>query len=269
MNENEVLGKVVEETAKNSIGKIVDGVGNFLGKICMPMAGELGRYFEDRVHIYRLKNIHKILERVQKELEGSDCGSISPKLLISYTEKASLCEDACVQKMWAGLLVGELKRSGTSDADLMYYDMLHSLNSYQARLLKLIYGDDRICYARQPLSFGSESNELNLEKPLSYTLVQILKLSPDPLNYIIHNSNHEEIISNPNDHSLAFEYVIPNIAGLQRLGLIKKYEIDHVKKELSIDPTIMGLDLYMNCTGVKIYPLAAYIVARKYWLEKR
>ena len=60
MNENEVLGKVVEETAKNSIGKIVDGVGNFLGKICMPMAGELGRYFEDRVHIYRLKNIHKI-----------------------------------------------------------------------------------------------------------------------------------------------------------------------------------------------------------------
>ena len=62
---------------------------------------------------------------------------------------------------------------------------------------------------------------------------------------------------------------MPNIVGLQRLGLIKKYEIDREKNELFIDPTIMGLDLYMNCTGIKLYPLAAYIVARKYWLEKR
>ena len=63
--------------------------------------------------------------------------------------------------------------------------------------------------------------------------------------------------------------ILDNKANTSLIELDKKYKIDLKKNIVEFDPTLFGLDFYMNCTGYKVYPLEAYLAAKKYWLEKK
>lgn len=267
MNENEIVEKIIEEGTKETIGKAVSGVGSFFNKICSPAAEELGLYLKDKMHIYRVMNLYKITQKVQKKLENNQKYQTNPRSLINFVEKASLCEDDNIQNMWAGLLLGRLTQPAQEDTDIIYYDLLNSLSIYQARILKLIYADDKICTFEQPLKICANDNELNLKEKIKIPIKQIMENSPTPLDYIFHNTTHEELINNEELYSISIGYIVPNFAGLQKMNLIKSYKIDLINKLVEFDPTLFGLDFYMNCTGYKMYPLETYLLTRKYWLE--
>lgn len=269
MDENELVEKVIEEGTKETVGKAVDGIGTFLGKICLPAAEEIGLYLKDKMHIYRVMNLYKITQKVQKRLENNGQYQINPRSLINFVEKASLCDDDNIQNMWAGLLSGRLTHPAQEDTDIIYYDLLNSLSIYQARIIKLIYGNDIICSFEQPLNICANENELNLKEKIQIPIKKILENSPTPLDYIFYNETHEEVIKNEEMYSITIGYIIPNFAGLQKMELIKSYKIDLKKNIVEFDPTLFGLDFYMNCTGYKVYPLEAYLAAKKYWLEKK
>ena len=269
MDDNEIVEKFIEEGTKETVGKAVNGVGQFLSKICLPAAEELGLYLKDKMHIYRVVNLYKITQKVQNKLDPNKKYEINPRSLINFVEKASLCGDENIQNMWAGLLSGRLAHPAIEDTDIIYYDLLNSLSIYQARIIKLIYKDDNICTFEQPLKTCSNENELNLKEKIQIPIKQILENSPTPLDYIFHKTTHEELINNEESYSITIGYIIPNFAGLQKMNLIKSYKIDLINNLVEFDPTILGLDFYMNCTGYKVYPLEAYLVTRKYWLENK
>ncbi len=267
MDENKIVEKIIEEGTKETVGKAVNGVGQFLSKICLPAAEELGLYLKDKMHIYRVVNLYKITQKVQKQLENKQHYEINPRSLINFIDKASLCDDENIQNMWAGLLSGSLLHPSSGDTDIIYYDLLNSLSIYQARIIKLIYKDDKICTFEQPLKICANDNELNLKEKIKIPIKQILENSPTPLDYIFHNTTHEELINNEELYSISIGYIVPNFAGLQKMNLIKSYKIDLINKLVEFDPTLFGLDFYMNCTGYKMYPLETYLLTRKYWLE--
>ncbi len=268
MDEKEFMREVISETTKKSIGKMVDGLGAFFSRICMPAADEIGLFLRDRVRLYRIINLQQVVLKTQKKLENKKIiNKMEPKSLIEFTEKASWIEDDDIQHMWAGLLVGTLTNKNQPDTDLIYYNLLNGINPYQARIINLIYGDNRICSFEQPLRSDISYDELNLQKELTFPLLRILEISPKPLDYIVENQNHIDILNNEENHWIAFGYTLPNITHLRRIELIKAYEFAEDQKSITFVPTLTGLDFYMNCTGEKIYPLEAYLVARKYWYE--
>jgi len=270
MDEKEIIQTVVEETAKNSVGKIIDGIGSFFGKICLPAAEEYGLYLRDKVHIYRLINLNKIVNKTKVLIKDKEIVSnISPKGLIEFIDRSSWNEDDVIQNMWAGLLAGEITNSSQTDSNFLYYNLLNEINPYQSRLIKLIFKDDRICTSLQPLKLENLYNELNLQEQISIPIRKILEIAPKPLDYIVQGHKHQDIINNEDDHFLALGYLLPNITHLRRLEIIKSYVISHKERTITFDPTLTGLDFYMNCTGLKVYPLEAYLVTRKYWLERK
>ena len=61
MNSDKIIEKSIEEGAKQTIGKMVDFVSSLLDKICTPAAEEFGLYLRDRVAIFRITNIYKVM----------------------------------------------------------------------------------------------------------------------------------------------------------------------------------------------------------------
>jgi hypothetical protein len=268
VKEEEILKDIVAETAKNSLGKMIDGIGEFLGRICLPAADEIGLFLRDRIRVYRAVNLYKVIQKAQTKLKDRPLvGQIEPRSLIEISERSSWSGDNKIQDMWAGLLAGILLNKSQPDAELMYFNLLSEINPYQARIIDLVYGDDRICSFEQPLRSDISYDELNLKEPLSIPIIKILEASPRPLDYIVHGHSHQDILNTEEDHSLAFGFILPNITHLRRIELIKAYEISDDDSEVTFVPTITGLDFYMNCSGYKIYPIEAYLVTRKHWKD--
>jgi hypothetical protein len=266
MDEKEILSTIAEEATKGTIGKIIDGVGTFLGKICMPAAEEFGLYLRDKVHYYRLSNLEKIVCKTQMAINDKPIvNQVTPKSLYDFIEKSSWSDDDGIQNMWAGLLVGELTNISQSDSNLPYYSLLAELSPYQARLVNLLYGDDRICSSVEDVGADDFDNELNLKEKLTFPIKKILEISPRPLDYIVQGHSHEDVLADQKDHWLAIKYLYPNITHLRRIGVIKSFTLSTKENTMTFDPTYIGLDFYMNCTGIRLYPLEAYIVTRRYW----
>ncbi|OAI18877.1 hypothetical protein A1507_08190 [Methylomonas koyamae] len=260
------LDKVIDK----SVGVAVNGLAKFFGAICMPAAEELGELVKDQVKYYRAKNLISIQQKIQKHVGElpSSAGKTSPKLLKVLIEDASWEEDDVVQALWAGLIAGEVASGSSSDDAVIYTEHLKSMSSYEARLIKLFYSDDRI--ADLAYIYSNSIDEYVTTKPIDIPIVDILRASPQPLDYVVQNQSHDEIISDPENHMLAFGFVKPQLHSLVRRGLINRWSITpelSPNDNVRIEPSSLGLDLYMRCTGYKIYPLEAYVLTRKHWRD--
>jgi hypothetical protein len=256
------IDKVVEKTAS----ELVEGVSSFFGKICMPAADELGQIIKDNIKFYRLKNLYRISVKTKKLLGSKENfeSSISPKLLKEIIDESSWESDDTIQNYWAGLLAGEIKTNSNGDDAIIYTSVLKDMSSYEARLVDIIYSDNCITELINAREGGK--HEFVGNPPITIPIVSILKASPTPLNYIVKNRNHEDIINNEKDHGLAFGFIKPQLQSLIRKNLIDDWT--NLGKKIEFNVTSSGLDLYMRCSGYKIYPLDAYIATRKYWLSQ-
>jgi len=260
----------IDKTIDKSISKVVDGVASFFGAMCMPAAEELGMLVREQVKFYRVKNLLKIKQKTEDLLNGevTSKSSISPKFLKAVIEDASWEEDNGVQSLWAGLVAGEIKHGSQSDEAIIYTELLKSMSSYEARLLKLIYSDDRI--ADLIYNRSHSKREFETVRPINIPLVNILSSSPIPLDYVIQNHSHEDIINDKKHHLLAFGFVKPQLHSLVHKGLLESWGASSditLENNIHFTPSSLGLDLYMRCTGYKLYPLEAYVATRKHWRD--
>lgn len=264
---------LVSQAGEKAVDRAVNGVANFFAAICMPAAEEFGLLLRDKVTYYRVRNLERIVVKVKAKLgdtQSMQSGNTSPKFLKDVLEEGSWAEDDSLQELWAGLVAGEAIRGDGSDDAVIYTEILKALSSYEARILNLVYGDDRVGSLVRNSS-GSESEYFAMD-PLEFPVKRILEISPRPLNHIVTHTTHTEILSNPLHHELAFGYVQPQLDSLVRKGLVRGWSrstLDAQATGVSFEASSVGLDLYMRCTGYSLYPLDAYVLARKHWREQR
>lgn len=262
--------KPVAKAVEKATDKTVDGLGAFFGAICMPAAEEFGLFLKDKVAVYRQRNLEKISQKAQKEIERQKVeisGQANPVLIREVLEEASWCEDEEIQSMWAGLLSVAAGNTAVSDDSLVYTDTLKRLTPFQARLLKEIYFDPRCCSVKPPIG-NHEDDVFYPENKLIYSVVDVLKIYPGDLSEIvpIANANHEKILATENDHSIALSRFRPQIEALKVLGLIHNVRfLDSGKEGIHVFPSLKGLDFFMRCLGYSIYPLEAFIVTLQHW----
>jgi hypothetical protein len=267
MDPDKIIEKSIEEGAKQTIGKMVDGVSSLLSTICKPAAEEFGLYLRDRIAIFRVTNLYNVISKVRKKLPDDlrkHNQNVSPKLIKGIIDESSWSDDEIVQEMWAGLLSGAVINDEVKDESIIYVNQLKDLSAYEARLINLIYSDFRIASVTNPGPI-----EMNFFRPsnvLKFTMSAVLDLSPTPLDYIIKGRSHDAILSNERDWGLALGHIKPQIDSLVRRGLIDHWREDS-RYFIVFAPTSAGLDLYMRCTGYKIYPLEAYLLSRQNWAK--
>lgn len=261
----------IDKVVDKSLVAAINGVSKFLGAICMPAAEELGGLVKDQVKYFRAKNLISIQQKIQKHIGPlpASAGNTSPKLLKVLIEDASWESDDVLQGLWAGLVAGEIKSCSSGDDAVIYTEQLKGMSSYEARIVKLVYGDDRV--ADLVYNRSNSSNEYVTINPIDIPITDILKVSPQPLDYIVQNYSHEDILSDPKHHLFAFGFVKPQLHSLVRRGLINKWSVSpelRPNNNIRFETSSLGLDLYMRCTGHKVYPLEAYVLTRKHWRDE-
>jgi len=280
MDSDKIIEKLAEETAKQSVGKLTEGICSFFSSICMPAAEEFGLLLRDQIAHYRLRNLFQIVRKTQKILKqhkAEGLGTVSPKLLNEYVSEATWAEDENIQNMWAGLLAAEAIHGSGSDDAIIYVNTLKSLSAYEARIIDLLYGDDRIASVENPSDiFDSMKSPLVapygffVKNPIHIPIKVLLDASPTGWNNVVQNRSHEQIINDPDERQLAYGYLVPILQSLKRQALIGLFErTEDSKDNINFVPTTMGLDFYMRCTGYRIYPLEAYILTRGHWCKEK
>lgn len=135
MNDEDLLGT---KALGRATEKTVDGVGTFLGKICMPVAEELGLFLQDHVRAWRAHNAIEIEKKAIK-LSSSNGGikdkSVHPLLAWKIIENGSFSDTEELQKLWAGLLVSSCDFE-PDDSNHIFIDILNQLSIIQIRLIE-------------------------------------------------------------------------------------------------------------------------------------
>lgn len=159
MNENnkslDIIGiKPIGETINSIFNKSIEGIEGFLKSVCKPALDEFGLYCGDKVRVWRLNNIIKILEKSQNKLTFINDKlelKIDPKIALGIIENGSLTDDITLQELWSGLFAASCT-SEVSDENIIFVDILKKLTSSQAKILmyscenasKIVYDDDLI-----------------------------------------------------------------------------------------------------------------------------
>lgn len=125
------------QPASKAIEKSIDGLGAFLGKICMPVAEEIGLYFQDKVKVWRANNATEIGKRAEKLVNangGIEGKSIHPLLAWKIIENGSLADSNELQDAWAGLLASSCSEH-PDDSNHIFIDILGQLTSLQVKII--------------------------------------------------------------------------------------------------------------------------------------
>jgi hypothetical protein len=128
-------GEILKIVTKES----VDGVKKFLEIVCKPAAEEFGFLLSDKIRIWRLGNIIKILEKSNGKLEFNgekiQLKKIHPKLINRIFEDGSLESDEQIQECWAGLIASSAEEF-PNDNNIIYFEILRQLTKSELLLLK-------------------------------------------------------------------------------------------------------------------------------------
>ncbi|MEZ9777378.1 hypothetical protein [Vibrio sp. 10N.261.54.A5] len=118
--------------------KSVDGVGAFLGKICMPVAEELGLYFQDKVKVWRANNAAKIESKAEElalKNGGFDGKAVHPLLAWKIMENGSFADTPELQAVWAGLLSSSLGKE-PDDSNHIFINLVSQLTAIQVKIIE-------------------------------------------------------------------------------------------------------------------------------------
>ncbi len=263
------VGKALEQT--------IMGIGQFLGKICMPAAEEFGFLLKDTMAHYRLRNLERIIQKAAKRMNANKSeipGDASPRLMKEILEEASWESDNAVQEMWAGLIAGSAEGGEKNDDNMMYIGTLKLLTAFQARLINGIYGDPRCCSVKPSIRLNADS-PFYPKNPVIFDVPKILRFYPGNIDKIIpiHNMPLIELEKEKyvQIQGLALGRFRPQIDGLLRHNLVAKvrYFIDKKddKDKVHFIPNMPGLDFYMRCLGYNRYPIESFLLTLQHWCE--
>lgn len=224
METTETQDLLSQKSMERTLDKTVDGLGSFLGKICMPVADELGLYFQDKVRFWRYNNINEVLKRAEERLNesgGIKGRSVHPLLAWKILENGSFADTEYLQDYWAGLLASSCT-DGQDDSNRMFVDILSQLTTLQVKVI--------------------EFSCLNSEKEHTRQGFLISK------NLIRYRNEVQEICGTNDIHRIDRELDKLSSMGLisgagQYGGFDPDADIAHLK------PTPLCLHLYAKCKG--------------------
>lgn len=140
--DNDILGiKPYGEAVSTVVKKSFDAIEGFLSITCKPVLEELGNMMKDKVRVWRLNNILKVLEKSKGKFDFSNDNiqlTANPKVALAIIENASNEENDDLQEMWAGLFNSSLSETGKSDDAIIYVNILKQLTIAEAKLLMYI-----------------------------------------------------------------------------------------------------------------------------------
>jgi hypothetical protein len=161
------------EAIKVVATKTVEGISSFLGRICNPVADEIGLTLRDSMQAYRLKNLIKIVERSQKniyfDIENQKLAA-HPRIVHEVIENGSWNEDETLQGMWSGMLAASCTEGKPDDSNILYINALKSLTTVQAKIIAYICTKCIVTPEKNSL-FLAEAVEISLIDLQSLTLV--------------------------------------------------------------------------------------------------
>jgi len=143
----------------DAIKTSLEGVGTFLGKICLPAAEEYGLLLKDRVSYWRAKNLAKIARKAEKiigEQGGLNKRRAPPRLVHMIMETGSWSDTDDIQEMWAGLLVSSCTKEGRDDENLIFADLLSRLTVSEARMLNYVCSKSKKKLSSNKLIYAQE-----------------------------------------------------------------------------------------------------------------
>lgn len=236
---NDLLGiKPIGEAIDKTVGTVIESASVFLDSVCKPAMIEFGSMLSDKVRYWRLNNISKMLMKAKGKMEFVD-GKLelkaNPKVAIAVMENSSYEEDDTIQDMWAGLFVSSCTEDGKDDSNMVFVDLLKSLNSIEARILQYACNNAAVEVFQNGLILG--------------------------VKYLV-SFNDITAIAETDDM-----YVIDNcLDHLAQLGLFRKSYFEGVSGFLATDktlqagitPSALGLSLYYKATGSKLSLLDFY-----------
>jgi Abortive infection alpha len=173
---SEEIPKAIGEVAK-ATGKISDllgQVGSFVGRIMGPAADQLGYSLEDRMRLYRYKNLVKIEDRVNKihrarRIEGSSI-PIAPRLAIPLLKAAADEDDDLLQEYWAGLVANWMDPAKGRNMRRQIIEVLSSLEPLDARILAYLADKKWLLYGNVP---GGGITSMKIKQDLGVEKVDV------------------------------------------------------------------------------------------------
>ena len=120
---------------------IVNGAGEFLGRLCLPVAEEFGLLLKDHVANWRKSNAIRILamaeEKIKRIPEEPNLVP-NPKVLFHTIEKGSFEENDLIQQYWAGLLADSCSSDGKNDGNIIFMQILERLCLAEVKILNYL-----------------------------------------------------------------------------------------------------------------------------------
>lgn len=138
--DNDILGiRPFGEALNTTINKSFQAVEVFLAATCKPALEELGNMLKDKVRLWRLNHILKVIEKSKGKIEFSDNNlqlKANPKVALSIIDNCADEENEEIQDMWAGLFATSFSKDGYDDSGLTYSLLLKQLTIAEAKILK-------------------------------------------------------------------------------------------------------------------------------------
>lgn len=228
--------KVSDVLGLKSVGdaalKVVEGVGAFLGRICLPVAEEYGLHLRDKVHRWRNENLVKVAQIAEQRLNESDTPegvAAHPRLVAGILEHGSWTDDPELQSLWGGLLASSCSETGMDDSNVLFMDLLSGLTSVQARVL-------------------------------SYACVHATKfVSGNGLlqaDYLIVTKDEVCTIAGTSD----IDRLDRELDRLRSVGLIEG-GLSPEDSDVNLTPLALGMHFYVRCQGIRRSPIEYFGVS--------
>jgi hypothetical protein len=230
MEIKDILGiQPISESVKIIVEKSTEGISEFLSLTCKPALEEYGLLLRDHIRTWRLNNVNKVLEKAKSKytFDGNQLQlQANPRVGISIFENISLIDDEQLQDFWAGLFVSSCSENGQNDENLIYIDLLKKMTSLQAKIFK---------YACENIKLIEHPNKLVTAKEFQIDFNKLVELT-----------------GTDNIYRLDME-----IDHLREIGLLdfgSGFVLGDTK-EISLTPSVIGLNLFIKCQGFNISPV--------------
>lgn len=212
----------------------IKGVTSFLNIVFKPGLEELGYMFKDKVRLWRLNNILKVLEKAKGRLnfDGQELNLYAnPRVGLSIMECCSEVDNEELQNMWAGLFASSCTPDGRDDSNMNYVDLLRRMSSVEAKIL------DYSCQKSKKMLFP---NKLITADGVTVCLKEICEIAGTDNIYRLDSEL---------DHMRSIE--------LLRSGMFSGggFSVSNEHLDANITPSPLALNLYYKTHAIGISPI--------------
>ena len=122
-------------------------IADFCRKLLGPAAEQIGQSLGERLVVFRVNNLLKISERVEKILEDRDAPRpatthLPPSVGLPLIDKASYEDDPKLQSMWANLIANSLTSKENKQSefglDKIHIEILHQFSKLDCEVLEYL-----------------------------------------------------------------------------------------------------------------------------------